>query len=180
MAVRNVGVEVAHEYFYDLPVYRLSYEKYNSMLDAEIEAKLEEIKRISGHVPSLDLQDRMRQHQYERLGPWQFNEAIGQIRLYFLGSQVRGEFFSAERKRNSTGRTKVFTFRTLKLASETDIFPTKQTSSADVWDSIQAYVAKCKKELKKGRVIDDHRLLTLGPHVDWLSVLGWKFQKEGN
>jgi hypothetical protein len=160
-------------YFYDLPVYRLSYDQYNALMDQRLAAQVERLKFIPGYEPPKETVDGMSQRQYEEFGPWRFNETIGYIRLHFLGSQVRGEYFSAEKKRNLLGRKKVFVYRTWKLAAEVDIHRGQQVSNERVWQAIQEYVARCRKELKKGRVIDDSLLQTVGPYTDWLALLGW-------
>ncbi|OYW61691.1 MAG: hypothetical protein B7Z31_02400 [Rhodobacterales bacterium 12-65-15] len=161
-------------YFYDLPVYRLGKDDYYKALDALIETQVQNLRTIPGYEPAKSQIDWMKQHQYERFGPWNFNEVIGYIRLYLLGSQIRGEYFSAEKKRNSLGRTKVFVWRSFKLAAEVDIDRFVPATNQLIWGSIQKYVERCRKELKRGRVIDDSLLQTVGPHVDWLAVFGWQ------
>jgi len=160
-------------YFYDLPVYSVSYEQYNAMMDERLAAQIERLKIVPDYEPPAHIVDSMSQRQFETFGPWRFNETIGYIRLHFLGSQVRGEYFSAEKQRNLLGRSRVFTYRTWKLAAEVEIHHGKKVTNERIWSAIQEYVVRCRKELKKGRVIDDSLLRVIGPHTDWLSVLGW-------
>ena len=161
-----------HVYLYDLPIYRLGSSTYHDDMNARIQRTLDPWRQITGNEPPRDVADRASQSQYEMFGPWEFNEIIGYIRLHVLGSQVRGEHFSAEKTRNSLGRKKVFVFRSLKLASEVEIGGFgREFSSHDVWEAIQKYVTRCQKELKKGRVIDDRLLIAIGPHTDWLAVI---------
>lgn len=142
-------------------------------MDELVNSQIVSMRGVPGFVPPKSTVLAIKQHQYERFGPWQFNEIVGYIRLYFLGSQVRGEYFSAEKKRNLLGRTKVYTFRSWKLAPETELIDQHPPTNARIWEAIQGYVDKCRNELTKGRVIDDSGLVAIGPHVDWLSVLGW-------
>src|SRR5689334_21283990 len=101
------------DYFFDLLVYRLAYEIYDPQRDADLAAQIASMKRgLPDYEPSREMKENMSQRQYDKYGPWQFNEIIGYIRLHFLGSQVRGEYFSAEKKRNVLSRHKVFTWRT--------------------------------------------------------------------
>ncbi|SFU41167.1 hypothetical protein SAMN04488527_10291 [Aliiroseovarius crassostreae] len=109
----------------------------------------------------------------QKYGPWQFNEIIGYIRLHFLGTQIRGEYFSAEKKRNPVSRKKVFTFRTHKLAPEHTLWKTGDLTNQEIWEAICEYVSDCQRELMKGRYIDDSVLRELGPFIDWRSFLGW-------
>ena len=139
-----------------------------------IEEQVERLKIIPGYEPAKSQIDWIRQHQYERLGPWNFNEVTGHIRLYLLGSQIRGELYSSEKKRVGIGRTKVFVFRTWNLAAEVNIDRTSPVTNETIWLAIQKYVDRCRKELKRGRVVDDSMLKVLGPHVDWLTAFGWR------
>lgn len=159
-------------YFFDLPVYRLSCEKYNQAMDNRVNSQLDPIRRFPGYEPPPATINSIRQRQDDQYGSWQFNEVLGYIRLYFLGTQVRGEYYSAEKARNSLGRCKVFSFRDQKLASEIEIFPRSDVTNSEIWEAIQQYVRRCRKELRKERVIDDSILQTIGPHVDWLAILG--------
>jgi hypothetical protein len=159
-------------YIYDLPVHRLSCETYNKSMDEKIARQLDQMRRIPGCEPPQHVLDRIKQHQYEKFGPWRYNEAIGYIRLYILGTQVRGEYFSAEKSRNFLGRSKVFLFRSLKLAPEVEIQRCSgQLTNESIWLALQTYIARCRKELRKGRVIDDSLLNLLGPFMDWNALL---------
>lgn len=164
---------MVHAYLYDLPVYRISSVAYNADMDARVAAQLDGMREVPGYEPPEHVVMFIKDHQYRKFGPWRFNEIVGYIRLHVLGTQIRGEYFSAEKKRSSTGRHKVFTYRTHKLAVEIEIRRQSFITSEQVWDAMQRYVDRCRKELKRGRVIEDSLLRALGPHVDWLAVLGW-------
>ena len=164
---------VADLYFFDLPVYRLGYDEYNRTMKDKLDLQLDSMRQIHGYEPSQSTKDAISQHQYERFGPWRFNEILGYIRLHFLGSQVRGEYFSAEKKRNPIGRNRVFIFRTLKLAAEIGVSHPWPATNAQIWSGIQSYVNRCRKELARGRVVDDTLLNVVGPHTDWIAILGW-------
>ncbi len=168
-----MGLRLQMLFFYDLPVYRLSQSRYEAFMGARLNDQIENLRRIPGDEPPRSVVDSIQQHQYRRYGPWRFNEIVGQIRLHFLGTQLRGEYFSAEKKRNPLGRTRVFTYRSIKLAAEINISPSSPTSNAQVWEAIQTYVDRCRGELAEGRLIDDSLLSAIGPHVDWLKLLGW-------
>ncbi|APX14877.1 hypothetical protein BWR17_02780 [Phaeobacter inhibens] len=158
------------KYFFDLPVYRIGKEQYYQWKDRKIEEHLSSWKELGMEVPE-HVRLQADEHLYKKYGPWDFNEIIGYIRLHFLGSQVRGEYFSAEKKRNSAGRTKVFTYQTHKLAAEVNLWFGTPPTNAQIWEGIQSYIDRCQKELVRGRVIDASKLLALGPHIDWLSYL---------
>lgn len=97
-------------------------------------------------------------------GCWEFNEIIGYIRLHFLGSQVRGEYFSVNKKRIVRTRTKQFEFMTWKLAPEVEIEPPYGT--AEILNAIYQYIEDCRHEVRT-RYIDTSKLDAIAPFVDW-------------
>lgn len=160
------------KHFLDLPVYRICEESYLAELDRKFfKEPRERWLLIAGKPQPRESEEFYQNHIYEKYGPWQFNEIVGYIRLYFRGSQILGAYFSAEKKRTLLTRKKTFTYRTHKLAYEQQIWPTDQNDNRKIWEEIQSYVERCKRELKKGRVIDTSQLETIGPHVDWVALL---------
>ena len=158
-------------YFYDLPVYRLSSKAYYAARDKYVdevlfppgspnEAALREREKRDPRV-----NDGFRDHLQRAYGGcWEFNEIIGHIRLHFLGSQVRGEYFAVARKRIVRTRTKTFEYRAWKLAPEVEI--EQPYGTREVLYAVNEYIADCKRELPK-RFIDTSRFDSIAPFVDW-------------
>jgi hypothetical protein len=158
-------------YFFDIAVYRLPEADYYAQMEQYIErmmyppgepgtpARREFDAREPAH------RDAFRDHLWEAYGGcWIFNEIIGYIRLHFLGSQIRGEYFSVKRKRIVRTRRRTIEYRTWKLASEIDI-PHRATS-VEIFELVLRYLHDCQSELP-GRHIDMQQLKTIGPCVDW-------------
>lgn len=115
-------------FFYDIPVYRLPEEKYYRERDVHINSILfpkdspfsESMRQKDAADP--DHYSAARDHlQRSYGGCWLYNEIIGYIRLHFLGSQVRGEYFSVRKKRIIRTRTKTIEYISSKLAPEINI-----------------------------------------------------------
>lgn len=158
-----------HIPLFDLPVYRLTSARYaadQQRAREKTRAHYEALCPAGGKI-STALDQRISDQQMDKYGPWEFNEILGYIRLHFLGSQVRGEYFSAEKQRNPISRTKVFKWQTWKLAPERSFNP--KASNDEILRVIRQYVADCRALLPK-RFIDDSAIETLGPHVDWRSL----------
>lgn len=109
-------------------------------------------------------------HRSSYGGDWEFNEIIGHIKLFFMGSQVRGEYWSTEPRRKVRTRRKKFEFRAHKLVSECEI---RIKTSAGVLAAIEDYLSRCKIKLKY-RHIDLREFESLKDHVNWLAVHGAK------
>lgn len=162
-------------YFYDIPVYRLSEERYYRERETYIDGVL-----FPENSPySLSLRERdaadpdcnttIRDHlQHSFGGCWRFNEIIGYIRLHFLGSQVRGEYWAVRKKRIVRTRKKVLEYRTWKLAPEVEI-PYPYTHQG-IYDAVVEYLGDCRKELP-GRFIDAELFEVIGKHIDWISLI---------
>ena len=101
-------------------------------------------------------------------GSWQYNEIVGWVQLFFLGSQIRGEYWGVDAKRITRTRKKQFEFKSLKLVPEIDI-PHAATNS-EIFGVVQDYLSECQKKLKH-RYIDTSRLELIGPYVDWRRLI---------
>ena len=161
-------------FFYDVPVYRLTEEKYDRDRRKHVEDALfpeglsfrDELIRRDKADPKLNL--HLRDHlAYSYGGAWQFNEIIGYIRLHFFGTQVRGEYYAVRRKRIVRSRRKTIEFQTWKLAPEREI--PNSASSERIYAIILEYVDACRSELKR-RYVDAGGLERIGPYVDWKSL----------
>lgn len=153
---------VGMKHFFDLPVYRLAREIYYQQRAEYVEGVL--APKNSTQTEELCIRDHL-ERSYG--GIWEFNEIIGYIRLYFLGTQVRGEYFSVSKKRVVRTRTKTFEYQAWKLAPEVDI-PHPFTQET-ILCSIREYINACKKELPK-RYIDTSMFEAIAVNVSWLSV----------
>ena len=166
---------VEDKYFFDIPVYRLTMERYNKDRDAYIEKNM-----YSGRTSHAELKKKFyekepeRKQYYEQYlwekygGAWNYNEIIGWILLHFLGSQIRGQFFRVKAKRIIRTRKKVFEWYHWKLAPEIDI--PEEANNTKIFHLIKEYLSVCEKELK-GRYLDTSRLDLIGSYVDWRSLL---------
>jgi len=149
-------------YFHDLPVSRLTSEAYYVEQDKKIAAFIATEMIPQRHVKTLtrDLQ----QHANEKYGPWEFNEIIGYIRLHFLGSQIRGEYYGVEKRRYVRSRQKTMLYHTRKLAPERHLRP--HATNQEIFQVILQYVEDCRRELPR-RYVDDENLRRVGPFIDW-------------
>lgn len=165
----------AERHIFDVPVYRLPEERYYRDMEQHIDGVLFPPKeQLSNTLRELDRinpseNDAARGHIATKYGgSWQFNEIVGYIRLFFLGSQVRGEYFAIGQKRIYRTRRKIFVLKSLNLTPEIEICDL--TSNAAILDAVLEYLSNCRKELK-GRHIDSELLDNLGRFIDWRSVL---------
>jgi len=96
-----VGLE---KVFFDVPVYRLSKEEYESQQKDFIQ---KELKQCGGKYAEEayrrypELKSKTESDLWENYGGcWLFNEIIGFIRLYFFFSEIRGEYWHTSAKKS--------------------------------------------------------------------------------
>ena len=97
---------------------------------------------------------------------WEFNEIVGHIKLYFHGSQVRGEYWGTTAKRIVRTRRKQFEYKTHKLYVEKSI---RNSSNEAILAVVEEYLDGCAAELQK-RHIDLREFNTIKSHIDWLGL----------
>ena len=161
-------------FFYDLPVYRLPEEIYYRKRCEYIDnvlyppnAPYSEERRAKEKLdPSavLGLRDHL-QRSYG--GMWRFNEIIGYIRLHFLGSQLREEYYAVRRERIVRTRKKQLEFHSWKLVAEHEV--PIDSSNDEIYSIILQYIDDCRKTLRL-RHIDSSGFERIGPYVDWRAL----------
>jgi hypothetical protein len=145
--------------FFDVPVYRLPLAEYDRQQKAFID-------KASAHIAPN--QAALRQHLWERYGGcWLFNEIVGYIRLHFLGSQIRGEYFAVNRRRIVRTRKKQFEYLTHKLAPEVSI--KQPIGDQTIEAAIRQYLSDCQRELTQ-RHVDTKTLEVLAKHIKWYDL----------
>ena len=164
----NIGQSTTRpqaRYFYDIPVYRLTKEKYSRDQEEYID------KRVYGTPFRMEcsLRDELASQQRAHLwknygGTWLFNEIIGYIRLHFCGTQVRGEYYAVQRKRIVRTRRKQLEYRTWKLAPEREV--PSSASSEVIYQLVLEYLDACRKQLKP-RYVDTSGFERVGPYINW-------------
>lgn len=154
--------------FFDIPVYRISEKRYYLDRDEHIKKKMySDPQKVEFFNKNLEHKNMFKNHLNKQFGGmWKYNEIIGFIRLYYLGTQIRGYYYQTPQKRIKKTRKKIFEYKADKLSPEIEVAPTKTNS--EIFDLIIKYLELCKKELPK-RYIDDVDFKRIGAYVDWRS-----------
>ncbi len=163
-------------YFFDIPVYRLSSEKYYEELDTYKNKHLydgwnEEDKKLKKQFYEKypERKANFEEHFFKKFGgQWEFNEIIGYIKLYSVGTQIRGEYFQIDKKRIIKTRKKVFEWKCDKLVPEIAFY--EGDTNTVIFDKICNYLEDCRKELKY-RYLDLDNFVKIGKYLDWQELL---------
>jgi len=152
-------------YFFEIPIYRVSEERFNEGYDRDLLRWLDSIPGLDVHQISEDLRTRMEQHFWETYGgPWRFNQAVGWLRLYVLGSQIRGEIWMSAAKRLQRKGSR--RFRHEGKAFEMHCGHTE--SSRDICSELADELHRFQREHRSGRLhLDLECFEMLSPFIDW-------------
>ncbi len=159
---------VLDNYFMALPVYRINKETYFLNMDDYIQKEMYSTERdVDFYKNNQPLKE-----QYEGYlrcaygGPWEFNEIIGFIKIYFYGTQVRGEYWAVNTQRIVKTRKKQFEYKTHKLYMEIGI---KERTNEGILKAVRDYIEGCKSEIPR-RHIDTREFETLASHINWATL----------
>ncbi len=186
---QNIGASKAtasvgsQKVLFDVPVYRLTKEKYESQQTdfIEKEQKLCEGKygeEAHRRYPELKIQTES--HLWKNFGGnWLYNEIIGFVRLFFFFNEIRGEYFQVEAKRIVRTRRKSF----LPIGYE-ETYPERipqGSSNQQIFQLILKFLGRIQHEKKlKNRYVDTSILENIGPHVNWNALLEEQFSARGD
>jgi hypothetical protein len=152
---------------FDVPVYRLSQPEYEAKQEQYVRQNLAEGEPYPDSKGKLWWQTRFAENYG---GFWQFNEIIGFIRLFFYGTQIRGEYWRVNAKRLVRTRNKTFVFRELNVTFGEQIPP--RSSNKRIFNLILKYLKRAESDcFFRGQFIDTSILEYIGPYVDWKSLL---------
>ena len=160
---------ILDKFFMVLPVYRLENRKYydqmQEFIDKELNTKNAYQEKLAAEQPELQAAHESHLRNWYG-GAWEFNEIIGFIKLYFYGTQIRGEYWAVKAKKIVKSRKKQFEYKTHKLFMELEIW---DQSNSGIRVTVEEYILGCKKE-RKNRHIDTREFEKLSPHINWRTL----------
>lgn len=140
---------------FEMPVYRLTEEKYNQEMRAYISEK-----NPGGLLSSNYLKDKYG-------GEWRYNEIIGFLLFYRYGeNKIRCEYWETAAKRKVRTKNKLFIKKSDNYCDE--LFSTT-ASSIELATVMKSAVAHCEQQLK-GRVLGRQLFDKMVDHIDWIRL----------
>lgn len=175
-------------YFFEIPIYRCSQATHISEIKKEEqelhsgETKARQMGkhlRDKGSTPDdQQLRSMFQVHPHLVLEewrfvnnclPWRYNQIVGWIRLYVLGTQIRGEYYFTLLKRIIRGTRPKCLFHQGK-AFELSFEPS--FSSQTICNEVLAAIDDLRRERPfKGRYFDLEAFENCAPYINWHSLL---------
>jgi hypothetical protein len=167
--------------FFDVPVYRLTKEKYESEQRAFIQREMSadgnrNVQEMYRRHP--DVKRTTENHLWESYGgSWLFNEIIGFIRLFLLSDQIRGEYFHVKAKKVVRTSRKIFGPLGIEITAPRRI--PQKSSNQKIFSHIRNFLSRAQNESElKKYYIDTSVLEYIGPHMNWNALLEEEFKTK--
>ena len=150
--------------FFEIPIYRCNLTSHSAYMAAEEQkfAPIENKEQFPGSYA-------FAYHYFhkEKWYSWRYNEIVGYLNLYIMGSQFRGDMWFIDKQRISKGIIKK-RFKLFGKTFEKEI--PKQKSSIEIFEFIiETLIHHNKKEYKK-YYFDLKTFKVIGQFVDWVEL----------
>jgi len=156
-------------YFCEIPIYRCSPDQHASWFDDEKRKSLLPLEATRDTAPeSLAITSQWfdEWHWY----PWRYNEAIGWLRLYALGSQIRAELWFVKAKRIVRETRK----RVFFVGKEFEISFRSTDQNPQIAEAVLQTLRDLRRQpLYRKRYVDLECFEAIARHLDWQALLGF-------
>ncbi len=156
-------------YVFDIPVYRVSKERYHSEREKAVETITFAVCEGQGIARSR-VPETVRNIEFYSRCPWQFNDVVGWVRLFIEGCSVGGHLWWVEGKRLQVRMKKRFYLTATSNSLHTH-FPPPADSKAIFQGTLEALESLSKRKPLKGRFMDLSIFRRVGPFIDWRKLI---------
>ena len=161
------------QYIFDIPIYRIGSDGFNSEVDRAVAKRVEWIVSHDPQRRPLDRETTDRQKHSvikESGGPWQFNHVVGWLRLFAEGNTVGCHPWWVDAKR----LTRKMKRKHLYLTTYSDVlgayFPSE--TSIEIHQSLlERLTEMADRSPYKKRFVDLDVFQRTGPYIDWRRML---------
>lgn len=161
---------VSERPIFEVPIYRVSHAEFNRGFDYD-EAQF--LAKTFNIIPPERAPESFRgsqQHFWEHYGgPWRYNQAVGWLRIYTLGSQLRADLWLSSSKR-FLRRMQWKKFRL--LGKQFELWIVKDTPSSVIQRLLLEEFRVFEREYKSRRLVLDLECFNnVAPFVDWHALV---------
>lgn len=157
-------------YLFEIPIYRVSEEQFGKDYDEALEKHFLEVYPGKGRsAVGESIQNSVEQHFWETYGmPWRYNQAVGWMRVFVLGSQVRGElwFTDAEKLTRHPQQRKI------RLQGKAFEIPTLPEETSDqILAEVRKEILSATKVIRKSALVCDLECFdNVAPLLNWKAL----------
>jgi hypothetical protein len=159
-------------YLFEIPIYRVSEEQFWEDYDTALDRHFLELYPGEGRAAVDEpVQRQVEDRFFDKYGaPWRYNQAVGWLRIFALGSQLRGDlwFTDAQKLTRNPQRKKI---QPRGKAFEFSTFPDQ--SSEQIVTRLRAHVVSAVTDREKPGVVADLECFdNVAPLIDWQALTG--------
>lgn len=157
-------------YFFDIPIYRTSSVRFYNDINAAVARNEDGYgERFGGVLPHPIATAVRESFRINFCAPWNFNQAVGWVRLYAFGREIGGQVWRRTGKRWVVNpRHKRFEC----LGKGFEVACVGDESSDDLREMTRAKLTELTREgMFAGRVIDLEAFDNVAPFIDWTKLL---------
>jgi hypothetical protein len=169
------------ELLFEIPVYRSSPEERLRETDDLIAGVQEHADALAVDLPGQREVAEGYREARERvvrrsLRPFLYNEMIGVIRLYQDGGSIKGELWRQPHQRFRRDWVHHAYQPWTRVVEYAPAFGPE--TSIEVYEALLEWLVELPTGgTLNGRYVDLHAFRRVGPHIDWLAVLGWQMDR---
>jgi hypothetical protein len=172
---------MTERYFFEIAVYSRKEDSFYAEFGKIKKKHLDELYIKSGRISRDQAPDTYawaEESLFKEYGCWRYNQAIGWIRLYVLGTQIRGTYYFVEAKQiRLLMKNKKFVWR--GKAFELSFYP--EDSSIKIYNEVRAELESLHNEkFLKGRHIDLEAFYGVGEFINWRKLMGFDEAQHNN
>jgi hypothetical protein len=156
-------------YLFDIPYYWREEDRFNREYERDLTNHLCAFEKQTGYPLTDNLRLSLTGDFWRRyIAPWRFNQVVGWVRLYKLGSQLRGESWFMNVKHSGRQVSKK-QFSLHGKAFELHIWPDQ--TSKEIFEAIVENLRRFQKSSSRRIFLDLECLENLGSFIDWRRVM---------
>jgi hypothetical protein len=141
---------------------------FSSKYERDLAKHLESLRAETPLSPDQAAQPR-RNYFNTYGGPWLYNQTVGWLRLFVLGTQIRGDLWMSARKRFV--RRSIRDLRPL-TGDYFNVQCSASQSSDEIRRAVESELLEFERTYRRGRlVLDLECFCEVAPHIDWRSLV---------
>jgi hypothetical protein len=157
------------KYIFDIAFYWCGQDSFYREYGRRLAENLAAFEKTTGYPLTESLRMSLTDSFWRKyIAPWKFNQAVGWVRLYKLGSQLRGELWYMNAKRAGRQLTKK-QFSSHGKAFELHVYP--EDTSETIYKAVLGDLHSFVKSFRRKVVLDLEAFEQLGPYVNWRALM---------
>ena len=151
--------------FFEIPIYRCTLNEHTAYMQIE-ESKIKEAVPSTLYPESA--QAILNNFHASIWYPWKYNEIIGYLNLYIMGSQFRADLWLAKKLRYNRGITKK-TFKYYGKALEKQM--PRNKSSEEIFEFMLEELKKLNERDFRKHYFDLKTFKVIGKFINWIELI---------